>query len=100
MLRTVLTDAYADCPSRWPSAQQHHTIYTHCGVAGPLATADLLLPCAQPLGGAVLGDGSSLVNPAVKRVVADPAAVDPALHAKARTQGSEQHQVWHKDGCL
>ncbi len=64
------------------------TLYTHSGIPRVLATADPL-PRAQPVGGAVLGDGSTLVTPAVKRVVADPAAVDPALHAKARLQGSE-----------
>ena len=41
---------------------------------------DLLCCTAQ------LGDGSELLNPAVKRVVVDPATVDPALHAKVLRQ--------------
>lgn len=50
-----------------------------------------MLPCAQHEGttGVVLGDGSTLVNPAVKRVVADPAIVDPALHAKVRSRAAD-----------
>lgn len=41
--------------------------------------------CLWQAGAPVLGDGSHLVNPAVKRVVVEPSAVNQALHAQVRS---------------
>ena len=56
-----------------------------CSTVSGKSNAVSIILCLWQAGAPVLGDGSHLVNPAVKRVVVEPSAVNQALHAQVRS---------------